>query len=990
MKKIFYILLLLLQCTWLHAQLSGVRVAKNPAISQLPVSAISYTFEDSEGYMWYGTVDGLCRDDGYNVHVFRSDYRTPGLMDINSVLCIAESKDSRIWFGTQKGVYILDKQTYGIQKIGIKKLQEKPVGLMATRKNGDVWIACDNSLYELDGKGNLRKLHHMSSYITTLYENRQGEFFYSTRNGEFYRKDAKGREMLLSKKMSVKSMCEDRHTGCYWLITGGSAVWYYNPKAKTEADRFRLLQVPASLNAALFREVLQDPKYHYLWLLGNDHISVLKPIVDGKGNLVGNGKLELVDTGGLFSPEKKILAHLYQSRDGNIWVSAFDHYSFIINFKGSDVRSYSYQPLLQATGFHPTIVTLCKDDGGAFWYYQESYGLFLYDPQQGALPIDYRMCPAVASLPLYTIPYLVKSHQHNAVWVMTPGTMVMKLRREGRQIFLEKQIDLSKVSKTSGACEVIFEDSKQNLWIGTMNGVFMYSAQTHRVVCISEKIGDVSDFTQSADGYIWCTVRNKGICRISPSGAWKLYSHQKDFLTLDVTTDGTLWASTGEGQLLAFSTANPTEYKDYTLQAGLNGDMVDHVKVDRFNHLWIVTPQTIREFNPKNGAVRVYTTQDEDIEQHRFLPRAVFRDPQSGDMYFGGIPGMISFKTSLGLESIPKDVRPRITDVKVMGKSIWLDPQRKKTLTSIDIEPDEQNITIEFSSLDFRNHSRICYAYRLKGVDKDWVYLPVGKNAAIYNKVGKGDYTFEVKATDENGLWSKHITTFEIHRLPAWWETWWAYTLYLLLFIAALWQIIKRYKERVAERNDQIIEENVTASKKEYLDNVSKELASPLTEITAIASLMQEGQKAGSGDKQMEKNLGIIQSNVNRLREKMQEEMTSQLDIVKIDERFIAKATKIVEEHLGSEKLDVVFLASELGMSRSTFSRKLKAVKSQTPLEFIRGIKMQHAAEMLKQKTATIQDVMFAVGYNDHKSFTQVFRDTYGVSPSEYQKNNRL
>lgn len=989
MNKIFYIiLLLLLQCTWLHAQLAGVRVAKNPAISQLPVSAITYTYEDSEGYMWYGTVDGICRDDGYNVHVFRSDFHTPGLMDINSVLCIMEAKDGRIWFGTQKGAYILDKQTYGIQKIGIKELQEKPIGLMAARKNGDVWIACNNSLYELDVKGNLRKLHRLSSFITALYENRQGDFYYSTSNGEFYCKNAKGKEVLLSNKMPVKSMCEDRHTGCYWLLTGGPAVWYYNPKAKAdnqktkaEAAQFRLQQVPGNMNGALFREVLQDPKYHYLWLLGSDHISTLKPM--------GNGRLEQVATNGLFSPEKKILSHIYQSRDGNIWVSAFDHYSFIINFKGSDIQTYPWQPLLQATGFHPAIVTLCKDDGGAFWYYQEANGLFLYDPQQGAMPIDYRRCPAVANLPLYTIPYLIKSHQRNAIWAMTPGTVVMKLRREGSQILSEKHIDLAQVSKTSGACEVIFEDNKQNLWIGTMNGVFMYSPQNNRVVCISEKIGDVSDFTQSADGYIWCTVRNKGICRLSPSGKWKLYPHQKDFLTLDVTTDGTLWASTGEGEVLALAISNPSEYKDYTLQAGLNGDMVDHVKVDRFNHLWIVTPQTIREFNPKNGAVRVYTTGDDHIEQHRFLPRAVFRDPQSGDMYFGGIPGMISFKTNLGLESIPKDVYLRITDVKVMGKSIWLDPQRKKTSNGIDIEPDEQNLTIEFSSFDFRNHSRICYAYRLKGVDKDWVYLPVGKNAAIYNKVGKGDYFFEVKATDENGLWSKHIATFEIHRLPAWWETWWAYTIYMLLAVAALWQVVKRYKEKVAEQNDQIIEENVTASKKEYFDNVSKEFVSPLTEITAIASQMQEGQKAGSGDKQMEKNLGIIQDNVNRLREKMQEEMNSQLDVIKIDERFIAKATKIVEEHLGSEKLDVVFLASELGMSRSTFSRKLKAVKGQTPLEFIRGIKMFHAAEMLKQKTATIQDVMLAVGYNDHKSFAQVFRDTYGVSPSEYQRDNK-
>ena len=72
------------------------------------------------------------------------------------------------------------------------------------------------------------------------------------------------------------------------------------------------------------------------------------------------------------------------------------------------------------------------------------------------------------------------------------------------------------------------------------------------------------------------------------------------------------------------------------------------------------------------------------------------------------------------------------------------------------------------------------------------------------------------------------------------------------------------------------------------------------------------------------------------------------------------------------------------------FSRKLKAVVKQTPLEFIRGIKMKHAAEMLRQKTATIQDVMLAVGYNDHKSFVQVFRDTFGVSPSEYQRDNKL
>ena len=977
MKKILYFLLLWYS-GFCYAQLSQVRVAEIPAISQLPVSSITCIYEDTEGYMWYGTVDGLCRDDGYSVHVFRSDFHTPGLMDINSVLCITEDKQHRLWFGTQKGVYILDKSTYAITKLDVAELQTEPVSKMLVRANGDIWIACRNFVYEFDAQGKLRKRHQLSSECTVLYEDSLQRLYYATWFGEFFVRDKMSPAQLLHPRMSVKDMCEDRHTGCFWLLTGGSAVWYFNPKGSTAQSRFVQQQIPASLRGALFRQVVQDPRYHYLWVLAWDHIHVLRP--------AGNNQLEQISADGVFTPEKKTVSNIMQTKEGDIWVAAFDAPSSTICFKGNDIRSFSWQPQMQATGYNHAIVTLCRDEGGWIWYYQETNGLYIYHPESGGTPVKYSQCPAVSQLPLHIVPYLIKSHQPNSIWALTLPSTIYKLRREGAQMFPEKKVDISAVSKTAGDAEVIFEDSQQNLWIGTMKGVFKYSQHDNRLVCISEKIGDVSDFCQSADGYIWCTVRNRGICRISSSGKWQLYPHKKDFLTLDVTSDGVIWASTGEGEILAFNPARMDEYKDYTRQAGLDGDMVDHVKVDRYNHLWLVTPQTIREFNPKNGAVRVYSTRDEEIAQYRFLPRAVFRDSQTGDMYFGGIPGMLSFKTGMQLESIPKHVKTYITDVKVLGKSIWLDPQRKKTASSIDIEPDEQNLVIEFSSLDFRNHERICYAYRLKGVDKDWVYLPVGKNKAIYNKVAKGDYIFEVKATDENGLWSKEITRFEIHRLPAWWESWWAYTVYILLFLAALAQMIRRYKQRVEEHNDQIIEENVTASKKEYFDNVSKELDSPLAEINAIASQMQEAQM-NSGDGVMEKNMSIIQENVNRLKGMMQTEMNSQLSAAKMDEQFIAKATRIVAEHLGSDELDVNFLASEMAMSRSTFARRMKAINQQTPLEFIRNIKMQHAAELLKSNTGTVQDVMWAVGYNDHKTFAQVFRDTFGKTPSEYQKD---
>ena len=974
MKKLTF-LLLLLYCSLLHAQLENVKVDKIPTISQLPTSALSYIYQDSDGYMWYGTVDGLCRDDGYNVHVFRSDYLTPGIMDINSVLCIAEDEAKRIWFGTQKGAYILDKKTYKIAKVRYKALQEYPVDMLFVRKNGDIWIACQNDLYELSAQGVLRQRYHLGAPCSLLYEDAHEMLFYSTCHGYFYCKNKRQKPVLLSRQMSVKGMEEDVLEKGYWIVMGDNRIWFYRPSASGKMPLLEQQQTLSTFNGTGLREIVQDSQYHCLWIMGREHVYVFKP--------VGGGKLEQLSTQSLLPAEKKILAHLYKDRSGNIWVSSFDHYSFIVSFHSRLVRSYSIEPMLRATGFNPSIVTLCRDDGGVFWYYQEFCGLYIYDPSSGALPIDYRSCPAVSHESLYTIPYLIKAHQPNAVWVMTPNTVVMKLRRENMQIKLEKKLDLATVSKTSGNIEVIFEDKDQNLWIGTMNGVFKYDALRNKLIRISEKIGDVSDFAQSTTGDIWCTVRNKGICKLTSSGQWKLYPYVKDFLTLDITTDGTIWTSTGEGQLLAFAQENLSQYKDYTNQVGLNGDMVDHVQVDRFNHVWVVTPKTIREFNPKNGAVRVYSTQDSDIPLHRFLPRAVYCDSNTGNMFFGGIPGILSFDTNLQLESTPKSIEPIVTDVKVMGKSVWLDPQRKKSSNSIDIKPNEQNISIEFSTLDFTNQSHICYAYRLKGVDKHWVYLPVGVNVATYNHLEKGDYTFEVKATDENGLWSKKIATFKIHRLPAWWETWWAYTIYLCICIVILWLVIKRYQERLAKQNDKIIEENINESKKEYFTNVSQEMVAPLQTINAIADNM------ATSDKNAKQKLSMIQENVDRLQVMMQKEMNSQLSITKIDEHFIAKATKLVEEHLGSEKLDVMFVASELGMSRSTFSRKLKAVSKQTPLEFIRNIKMKHAADMLRQKTATVQDVMLAVGYNDHKTFTQVFKDTYGMSPSEYQRENR-
>ena len=1327
MKKILAGLALCLSLSCV-GQTPDIRAGRIRSASQLPVSSINRIFQDHEGYMWYGTVDGLCRDDGYSINVFRSDFHTPGLMDINSVLSMAEDHQGRIWFGTQKGVYILDKSDYGIKPLGLKEL-EIPVALMLGTRDGRMWVYGRQRLYCFDSRGKLLQAFPLYSYLNFLFEDHQGQLFYGEANGGLYMK--KKETMTFARIDGIENptaMAEDSVANCYWIGEYGGQLSRYT--LKTTQGNQHLTHLPYRFRNEMgssiwIQSIIYDITSHLLWIQTSGGLEAA--YVDGDGGL------HPYNTSGIVPEGRMILSGLYSSRDGHIYVSGFDTESFFITAAARDFRQYSITPLVAKTHYQPAIVTLCRDDDGIFWYYQEANGLFLYDAKNGVV-VSYRDCPAVSSLPLGVIPYLVRSHDTNSVWVSTAGTHIMKLCRKGMQMSLVKYIDLKDVSRTSGNLEVIFEDTDGNLWIGTMNGVFVFRANDGQVHKISEAIGDVSDFTQTQDGRIWCTVRNRGLCCINKSGSYQLYPYKMDFLTLDATSDGTLWVSTGEGRVITFSSDHPSVIAhDYTEAAGLYGDMVDHIKIDRYNHVWIVTPQSVREFNPRNSALRVYSTQDADVPLRRFLPRAVWRDPAGEEMYFGGIPGLISMPASQRLESIPRNTEVKITDVKVAGKTIWLNGRRQKAAGGIEIRPGEDHLSLEFSSLDFLHLSRIRYAYRLQGVDRDWVYLPVGENRAVYNTLACGNYIFEVKSTDENGLWSTTVTRFTIHRLPAWYETWWAYLLYVLagcLFAGAL---LRAYQQRLKSKNEQRLLEEVTQTKLRYFTNISHELLTPLTIISVIADRLRQQpvaetvkidmiqgnvarlkqllqqvldfRKVESGkmrlyvaqgnimdfvgnicrmsfeplassrdislqislaekyadddwfdhDK-MDKVLFNLLSNalkysengqqvsvkvvtedasdghrfavitiadhgrgiapdqlgsifnrfyssarndagssngiglsltkdfvelhhgtisvssvlgkgtvftvripvdresfsVEELKEQRQEEQQQlfakhvsqpsqgvlqhsssngdgapmillaednrellqlmqellheryrvltasdglealaiieqhreEIDIVvsdirmprmdglelcrcikadistshyivvlltakvstdiqtesyqagadgylskpfeaslldsllsnllnsrrhrqeayvqatsevqvsalgagKLDETFISQAVTIVEEHLSDECLDVNFLAAELAMSRSTFARKVKAVTGQTPLDFIKTIKLKHAYQLLQNKTATVQDVMAAVGYNDHKNFTQSFREVFGILPSELIRQQR-
>lgn len=156
MKRICFLLIFSLIGISLQAA-SNIRITPVPSLPQLPVSAIHRIFQDSEGMMWYGTVNGLCCDDGYQISVIRSDINTPGLLNDNIIQCIAEGELGKIWFGTDHGAYILDKTSRQITSLSPEILQRSFINNIWKTSDGDLWIATSNKLLRYASTGRLKK-----------------------------------------------------------------------------------------------------------------------------------------------------------------------------------------------------------------------------------------------------------------------------------------------------------------------------------------------------------------------------------------------------------------------------------------------------------------------------------------------------------------------------------------------------------------------------------------------------------------------------------------------------------------------------------------------------------------------------------------------------------------------------------------------------------------------------------------------------------------
>ncbi len=935
--RIRLIIVLLMITCWSHAQ--NISISNIPILEQLPVNAIHRIFQDSEGYMWYGTVDGLCRDDGYQVQVFRSDIYTPHILLNNTIVCMTEDKEGKLWFGTDNGAYILNKKGYRIFPLDASRLQGEIVHRMDASSDGYIWATITGALLKYRLDGTLVKEYEIcnesgKANVEGFCENRNGEILITISDDKPYLLDKETDTFQpfpdRFRQHNLTSLIQDREHDYYWLFTWGDGIIRFDPKAKEDS---MYVYQPMPRNAfgkedGIILYGAQDDVSGYIWVTTNTTLHAFKP--DERG------MLEQVDLSGLIPHSNLMLNEIRKNNQGDLWVSAFDSPSFIIRFQEDALKDYSLPAIRRQVNNNPAVMALHEAGEDIMWISQERTGLFLYDLANDKA-CCYTDCNATKNLPLNAIIEITGSHSPGEIWT-TPfrSSQVMRLARQGMEMKLVNNIDFSSHISDPDRVEKLLEDGRRRLWIGTTKGIYQYDIKHETVHCICDTLGYVSDITEAASGEIWVCTTDKGLYRISPEGEYTSIPLDLNFSSLTMTTDGIIWLGTEAGGIYAYNPQNG-EFQDYSRKCGMNGNRINQMASDAFNHLWIDTNQAIIEFNPRNGSYSTYLTNDESMLLWRLIPTAICKG-ENGDIYFGGIPGICVMTPSNRLDSAAKPVKTLITDVSVMNKSLIFGQQEEEiSLSHIQLTPDARNLRINFSSLNYHHTTKVKYAYRLSGVDEEWIYTNCGENSAFYNQLEKGSYTFQVKATDENGLWSHEVTELAITRLPAFYETWWAYMFYSIFIVAVIGNLLYAY----------------------------------------LRHMKRKGMEMWADSKEMV-NMYTYLSSKTRLPEP---------EFIQLDKLLLEKATKAVEENLSEPDFDVTALASAANMSRSTLTRKLKAITGRTPLEFIRNIKMEYAKQMLKDKDRSVTEIATTLGYQDRKYFTSCFKEESGMTPSEFRKS---
>lgn len=824
-----------------QAQEAPVRfehISIEQGLSQVTVYAI---FQDSQGFMWFGTEDGLNCYDGYTFTVYKRDPEGPQSLSANTIRAIYEDSSGRFWVGTDGGG--LNKFDRAAQQFiryrhdpqDPHSLSHDTVTVIYQDASGELWIGTGGGgLNRFDPvTEEFTRYRHSpddpqslsSDDVTAIQEDSSGRLWVATFGGGVNRfdPDTGGFTHYGHDPDEANSLSSDDVTsiflsssGILWIGTMGGldafdvrtrdfTHYRYNPNDSR------------SLSSDEISAVMEDTSADFnrtLWVGTTDGLNEFNP-------RTGQFLRYQHDPRDPSSISPSEVYSLYEDASGVLWIGTDIGGLNKLDRKMRRFAHYRHNPDDPHSLDSNIVWSIQEDSSGALWVGTASGGLNRLDRPGGQFvhyhpdPEDPHSLNSAAALVVY-------ADSADAIWVGTWGGGLNWLdpeeadRQNGH--FTHYRHDPNDpYSLADDVVWALHEDASGALWVGTFgSGLDRFDRELERFTHYRHDPADPDSLSgdviltiyQDRAGTLWVGT-TQGLSRFDlqtesfrnfrhdPADPRSLTSNAVAAIFED--SSGTLWIGTDDG-LDKFDRDTET-FIHYTEKDGLSSDAVACILEDEVGYLWISSNKGISRFDALSGEFKNYDVRD-GLQSNEFNRAACFRG-QSGEMYFGGVNGFTAFQPA-NIHDNPHLPPVVITEFLVFNEPVGIggdSPLRKpiEQTESLSLSYRDYVFSFEFAALDYSIPSKNQYAYMLEGFDKDWNYVDSTRRFASYANLPAGDYTFRVKGSNNDGVWNETGTSIQITVTPPPWRTWWAYTLYALAAVGLVVGYV-RYRTRELQR----------------------------------------------------------------------------------------------------------------------------------------------------------------------------------------------
>lgn len=833
-----------------------ISVSPFPLIDQLPSNTIQRVFQDKDGFLWLGTLDGLCRYDAYRLLIFRSDMNNPDLLTNNEITCIAEDKNDNLLVGTKSGLNVLNKKTYHIHVFSDSLMHDVEIKSIHVTKDGHIWVGTTSGAYCFHSDFSLKRQYHDTLPLTSVnsfYEDENGNFWIMLWRGGLFKYDAENDSFIQMPRVGDKNnpFCLHKDSkNRYWLCSWDDGVYIFNPDNDTFSpyEHISIINKEKQSPEYVFFSITEDDTNGYIWLMSNSGLYAFR--------YADNGSLQEVDISGLFEQYNNIYSEIIKDHAGNLWIATFNEGLLSVNFEKPHIENFAFHSIKEQTGFATNVSSLYIDEDDDIWFRQNRWGLALYNTKENKVRL-YQDIPGVQNQEDFNTVNNIYGFRSmpGTIWISIENQdIIYEIKKDKGKIISSVPFHMKTHHPDAGIPLFFYEDRKNNIWIATSTGLFVRTYNTTEIKWVNYSFGTITGITEDTRGNIWVSGKSSGIFMLPTFNGITINESKIEHFTKEsghlisnnieaicADMSGKVWMGTKEGCLLAHDIVEKSFRDETKFLIFLTGG-IHTLTTDHYGHIWILTDKKIIEYNPYNGASRNYTAED-GVLVSSFKEKSFYKDDKSGKLYFGGNKGISVFTPTESLIERQHEIKTIITNIKINNQSVFWSNNNDRfdiTTQTLYLEPDDKNIEIDFSSLNYSFSTNIHYAYKMEGVDEDWLYTN-NRQYAFYNKLKKGTRRFYIKATDENNLWSPVISELLIHKRPAFYETWWAYIIYCICFIILTYLFYRWINNRIKLRNKLKIaqiekekSEELTQTKLRYFTNITHDFLTPLTILSCL------------------------------------------------------------------------------------------------------------------------------------------------------------